>query len=125
MREFKTGATRDSEEGKLDYEGFLSPLVLQRFALYMNQHRLQADGQQRASDNWQKGIPKEAYMKSAWRHFMDWWLHHRGHSAKAAHDLEDVLCAVIFNVCGYLYETLKEKTGGIKEYEELVKEQEK
>jgi hypothetical protein len=66
MREFETGATRNPEEGKLDYEGFLSPLVLECYAKYMHEHRLQSDGKLRDSDNWQKGIPKEVYMKSGW-----------------------------------------------------------
>src|SRR5687768_4320669 len=35
MREFETGATRNLDNGKLDYEGFLSPLVMERFAEYM------------------------------------------------------------------------------------------
>ncbi len=56
-REFISGATRNSEEGKLDYEGFLSPLALARYAQYMHRHRELEDGTLRASDNWQKGIP--------------------------------------------------------------------
>ena len=107
MREFKTGATRDSEEGKYDYEGFYSPLVVKRFGQYMDKHRKQADGKLRDSDNWQKGIPKDAYIKSAWRHFMDWWMEHRGY--KSREGIEDALCALLFNVQGYLYEILKEK----------------
>jgi len=107
MREFKTGATRDSEEGKFDYEGFYSPLVVKRFGQYMDKHRKQADGKLRDSDNWQKGIPKDAYIKSAWRHFMDWWMEHRGY--KSREGIEDALCALMFNVMGYLYEILKDK----------------
>ena len=107
MREFKTGATRDDDVGKYDLEGFLSPIVLQRYAEYMNKHRKQADGKLRASDNWIKGIPKEAYIKSAFRHFMDWWLEHRGYESREG--LEDALCALLFNVQGYLYEHLKKK----------------
>lgn len=30
-REFKTGANRNSDEAKIDFEGFLSPLVLQKY----------------------------------------------------------------------------------------------
>ena len=107
MREFSTGATRDNDTDKYDYEGFLHPLVLERFAVYMNKHRKQADGKLRDSDNWQKGIPKDAYIKSAWRHFMDWWFEHRG--LKSREGLEDALCALMFNVMGYLYEHLKER----------------
>jgi len=56
MREFISGATRDDSEGKNDYEGYLSPLVLRRFGDYMTLHRKQADGKLRDSDNWQKGM---------------------------------------------------------------------
>jgi len=107
MRQFDTGATRDVEDGKLDYEGFLSPLVLHRFAEYMHLHRVQADGIARDSDNWQKGIPKDAYIKSGFRHFMDWWLEHRGYPSREG--LEDALCALLFNVQGYLHEVLTEE----------------
>lgn len=104
-REFDTGATRGTEEGKPDYEGFLSPLVLQRYGQYMNKHRIQSDGRPRSSDNWQKGIPLNVYIKSAWRHFLDWWLEHRGHSSREG--LEDALCGLLFNVMGYLHEKLQ------------------
>jgi hypothetical protein len=106
-RYFKTGATRDTDENKLDFEGFISPAVLKRYAEYMDKHRKQSDGNLRASDNWQKGIPKEAYMKSGWRHFFDWWSEHRGLGSREG--IEDALCAVIFNSMGYLHEHLKEK----------------
>ena len=105
MRTFDTGATRHSDEGKLDYEGFLSPLVLRRVAEYMNEHRVQADGKLRDSDNWQKGIPLNAYMKSMWRHFMELWAIHRGYYGSASRK-EEALCAVLFNASGYLHEML-------------------
>ena len=107
MRDFGTGATRNSDEGKYDYEGFISPLVLECYGRYMNKHRLQADGKLRDSDNWQKGIPKTAYMKSAWRHFFDWWKEHRGILTKDG--IEEALMALIFNTMGYAHEYLKEK----------------
>jgi len=107
IRQFKTGATRDTEEGKYDFEGFLSPLVLERFGEYMHKHRKQADGKLRDSDNWQKGIPQDAYIKSGFRHFMDWWKEHRGYGSREG--LEDALCALLFNVQGYLHEHLKDK----------------
>ena len=52
MRHFKSGATRDSDETKIDFEGFMSPLVIERFGEYMTKHRIQADGGLRDSDNW-------------------------------------------------------------------------
>jgi len=110
IREFKSGATRDIDLGKPDYEGFLSPLVIKRYGDYMNKHRLQPNGKLRDSDNWQRGMPKEEYIKSAWRHFMDWWLEHRGFESRDG--IEDALCAIIFNGMGYLHEILKEREYG-------------
>lgn len=109
MRQFETGATRDTDEGKLDYEGFISPLVLLRYAEYMHENRVQTDGNLRDSDNWQKGIPQEAYMKSKFRHFMETWMHHRGLGDLAGVDLERALCAELFNTMGYLHVVLEEK----------------
>lgn len=107
MRNFDTGATRDDDSTKYDFEGFLSPLVLERFGQYMHSHRTQADGKVRDSDNWQKGIPQDAYMKSGWRHFFDWWWIHRGCETWIAEKLEETLCALMFNTMGYLHEHLK------------------
>lgn len=107
MRTFGSGATRHTDIDKLDYEGFLSPLVLERYAQYLHKHRKQADGKLRDSDNWQKGIPRDAYIKSAWRHLMAWWKKHRGHETQE--EIEDDICAVIFNTMGYLHELLKDK----------------
>jgi hypothetical protein len=107
MRTFETGATRDSETGKIDYDGYLSPLVHKRFGEYMREHQTQADGKIRPSDNWKKGIPLSAYMKSGWRHFLVWWDCHHGNGTQE--DLENALCALYFNVGGYLHEVLRKK----------------
>lgn len=109
MRKFSSGATRDSDDTKIDFEGFLSPLVLRRFGEYMNRHRVQADGELRDSDNWQLGIPRDAYMKSMWRHFYDVWCCHRGHATLSSESQEEELCALLFNVQGYLHELLKSR----------------
>jgi hypothetical protein len=113
VRKFETGATRDTDTDKLDLEGFESPRVMLRYAEFMHKNRIQADGGLRTSDNWQKGMPKDAYIKSMMRHFMDVWLHHRGCGHLAKEDLETALCAMRFNVNGYLLETLKEKPGKV------------
>jgi len=109
MRQFETGATRDTDEDKLDFEGFLSPLAVEAFAMYMHHHRKQADGKLRDSDNWQKGIPRSEYMKSMFRHFMDLWKAHRGVGSA---DKVESLCALWFNVQGYLLEELKSLNTG-------------
>ena len=105
MRVFKTGATRNEDGDQFDYEGFLSPLVLRRFAEYMHGHRLQADGNFRSSDNWQKGMSLESYMKSGWRHFHDWWMEYDGYESREG--MEEALCGLLFNVQGFLHEILK------------------
>ena len=113
IRKFDTGATRTSEEGKNDYDGFLSYPVIEAFGDYMTVHRKQADGTMRASDNWQKGIPQDAYRKSMLRHCFDVWAICRGYERKDKIDghvltLKESLCALLFNVQGLLHEHLKE-----------------
>lgn len=110
-RYFEGGAYRDTNNGKPDYEGYLSPLSLEAYGRYMMRHQKQSDGVIRDSDNWQKGIPATEYMKSAWRHFIDWWKCHRQYqkqpSGYNASMLEEALCALMFNVMGYLHELMK------------------
>jgi len=114
MRNFETGATRDSEEGKFDYEGFLSPLALEAYGAYMNGHRKQTDGGLRASDNWQKGMSRDVYIKSAWRHLITLWKLHRGIACFDERDGHEVTkveaaCGLLFNTFGYIHEQLKEQ----------------
>lgn len=105
MRHFKSGAIRDDDNNKIDYEGFLSPLVIERFGQYMHKHRIQADGKLRDSDNWQKGFGKDVVMKSMWRHFFSVWKAHR-----QGVDNQEELCALLFNVMAYLHEELQKDT---------------
>lgn len=105
LRTFSTGATRDTDIGKLDYEGFLSPEVLERYAQYMHKHRKQADGTMRASDNWQLGLPTRECMKSLMRHVIDFWgIYRIGDCATIDQDLA---CAILFNVMAILFNELK------------------
>ena len=112
IRQFGSGATRSPDDGRDDPEGYLSPLVINRFNQYMTKHCIQTDGSVRASDNWQKGMPLSSYMKGMWRHMLHLWQRHRGWPVtdlKAALNKEEDLCAIIFNAQGYLHEVLKEK----------------
>ena len=77
-RTFDTGATRDSVDDKIDIEGFISPIVLVAYCKYMHKMRTQHKGEPRDSDNWQKGIPLDVYVKSMLRHTLDVWLINRG-----------------------------------------------
>jgi len=107
LKVFKTGATRNTDFGKPNYEAALSPLVIKCFGDYMVRHRMQPDGSVRKDDNWQKGMSFDSYMECGYRHFMDWWLEHRGHESRDG--LEDALCGLLFNVQGYLHEHLKKE----------------
>ncbi len=111
IRKFETGATRDTDTGKYDYEAFFSPLVLERRAEYMHKHRIQPDGSLRAGDNWQKGIPLDQYAKSEARHHHQFHKLHRGYPTVDEKgnpvDLQEAICALMFNLEGYLFELVK------------------
>ena len=112
MRTFAGGATRNKSDNKFAYEGFVSPHAIHAYGAYMHKHRKQADGTLRAPDNWQRGIPTEAYMDSLVRHVMDLWLLHRGGTpvdpdSKEPCNKKELLCAILFNVQGMLHEEVK------------------
>jgi len=110
MREFTDGAIRDTVEGKLSYVKGLSPIVLKRYLEYLDAHRTQADGKLRTFDNWKCGIPRDVYLDSLGRHFMDVWLLEYGFTAEDNHgvvDIEGALCGVLFNTMGMLHEIIK------------------
>lgn len=113
MRAFETGATRDTGEGKVDPEGFLSPTVMLQYYKFMNMNRLQSDGQLRDSDNWQKGIPLDTYMKSMHRHLLEAWMEHR--NIETENGQMAALCGLLFNVMGYMHEILK--TQGAQDFD--------
>jgi hypothetical protein len=100
-RQFDTGATRDTADDKIDFEGCLSPLVLESFAQYMLRATY-TDAGRRSSDNWQKGIPIDVYMKSLLRHTFELWIaHRRGEFNREAAD------GAFFNLQGFYHEHLK------------------
>ncbi len=117
IRKFESGATRDTDKNKLDYEGFLSPIVLRAYAEYLDKHRALPDGSTRDSDNWQ-GLFGEKHLdvciKSMFRHFVDVWTIHRGFEPRIEKGepvtLNDALGGVIFNAMAYWFKLLKEKT---------------
>lgn len=104
VRTFETGATRDVDDGKLDFDGFFSHYALEKFAEYMHKNRFQKDGTVRSSDNWKKGIPRDVFRKSAWRHFFSWWKKHQ-----LGEDTTEEACALMFNIMGDMHEFAKTK----------------
>ncbi len=111
IRKFETGAIRDTDHNKFDFEGFLSPLVIEEFGKYMHKHQLLTTGDLRPSDNWQQGIPRSQYMKSLIRHVFAAWHTHRYNEGE---NIIDSLCATIFNAQGYLFELLAEGKENIR-----------
>ena len=110
IRQFDTGANRNSDLEKMDFEGFLNPLVIERYGAYMHKHRKLADGTLRDSANWQKFFGddhKSVCMSSGWRHFLSWWKAHRGY--RTEEDIEESICALMFNAQAYLFKILSEK----------------
>lgn len=112
-RTFDTGATRDTGDGKLAYDRFLSPFVIRRYAEYMEKHRVQSDGTLREPDNWKKGIPLPVYRASLTRHVQEvneFTNPDDGFEVFGVtdyDDLEEALCATIFNAMGMLYEIIQ------------------
>jgi hypothetical protein len=106
IRLFETGATRNVEVDP-DIHGSTSPLALQMFGRYMQEHRLQADGTMRDADNWKKGITRDSYMRSMRRHLHDLELHYSGYGDLARDDLYAALSGLFFNVQGFMHEQMK------------------
>lgn len=118
IRKFSTGATRDTDNGKIDPEAFLDPLALAEYFEFMHRHRVQKDGGLRDGDNWQNGFTRKAIMKSLWRHAFDLWLMHREHAPVSKDCLElytlygrekamvESLNGVVFNAFAYMREIL-------------------
>lgn len=114
MRQYETGATRGSQKDKLSYSRFLDPGVLTEFCEYMQTHRFQIDGTVRDPDNWKKGILKDDYIDSLVRHTFDLWRAWNNGDIITDPDrgtvmtMRDLMCAIMFNVMGLLYEARKE-----------------
>ena len=112
VRKFDSGATRDTSEGKLEYARFMSPIVLKRFAEYMNLHRKQTDGNLREPDNWMNLFGdkhEDVCLDSLFRHVMDVWLINKGFQTEAREDIEPALCAILFNAQAWLFKVLMDK----------------
>ena len=106
MRKFLSGATRDNDEQKINIIDSFSPLVLRRFAQFMRDHNIKGGELKRNEANWKKGMPKQSYIESKARHFLDAWITHEGYEDG---DIEEMLCADLFNTMGHLHELLVAK----------------
>lgn len=103
MRHFASGATRDNDSRKLDFDAIFDPRVLEAFAHYMNICRETPEGL-READNWKHGFPMDVLMKSMWRHFFALWKSH--HEFNGDHPLV-AACALLFNVQAYMKQLIE------------------
>jgi hypothetical protein len=100
-----TGAYRDTEDGKPDYIGILSPLVIRAFGEYMVRHRRQSDGRYRGDSNWKRGQDKAHYLRSLSRHYQDLMLEIDGYDSRDG--IDEALGGLMFNLQGFWLELLK------------------
>jgi hypothetical protein len=112
LRKSKTGAIRNSEDGKIRYAGALSPLILEAYGKYIERHSHLADGTRRNNKNWQKlfGTPEEhrdVCIESAWRHFIDVLMEHDGYESRDG--IEEALGGLMFNIQAIWFSILKER----------------
>lgn len=119
VRTFESGAFRDTDGDKLQFSRSLSPIVLIRYTEFISKHNSTKAGKRR-EDNWKKGFPREAYMESKFRHFMETWLIQDGLKDYpdldpkciediALEELIESLCAELFNTQGFLHVLLLEQ----------------
>jgi len=94
---FKSGAIRDTQEGKLDFVETLSFTALHRYIAYMTGKK-----KKYGSGNFKKGIPIESYEKSLMRHIDKYFRnkYEGGDDEKG----EDHLAAIVFNTLGIMHE---------------------
>jgi hypothetical protein len=110
MRKFSTGAIRDDDKNKINYEKGLSPLVLEAYGEFMRGNNMMPDGSYRDEGNWKKGFTKQSYMESKWRHFMTtWMIHDEFIEDPTCAKIIKSLCAELFNTMGYLHVVLLER----------------
>lgn len=112
LRMSESGAIRNSDIGKINYQGALSPLILEAYGKYIEKHSLLPDGTRRNNKNWQKLFGtveehKEVCIESAWRHFIDVLMEHDGYESRDG--LDEALGGLMFNIQGYWFAELKER----------------
>ncbi len=101
-REFKTGAIRDTEEGKEDYIESISWLTLKRYSDYMKVQEAKY-----GRGNWLKGIDVDSYERSLMRHLQK-YISSKYYDVNSEPDV-DHLSAALFNLQGLIHEEEKLK----------------
>jgi hypothetical protein len=97
IREFSTGAIRDTEDDKEDYIETISWTAMRRYAQYMTGKK-----KKYGEGNFKKGIPIDAYERSLLRHIQKYLANkHEGQNIEKE---EDHLSAILFNCFGIIHE---------------------
>jgi hypothetical protein len=99
-RTFKSGAIRDSEEGKEDYIETISWTAFKRYAQYMTEKKSKY-----GAGNFKKGIDIESYERSLVRHLQK-YLANKYEGGEVEKD-QDHLSAMLFNIFGIIHEEEK------------------
>ena len=94
---FKTGAIRDSQEGKEDYIETISWTAMKRYAQYMTGKKAKY-----GAGNFKKGIDIESYESSLLRHVQK-YLANKYEGGNIEKE-EDHLSAILFNAFGIIHE---------------------
>jgi hypothetical protein len=101
VREFKTGAIRDTEDGKNDFIETISWTAFDRYAGYMTGKK-----KKYGEGNFKKGITIDAYERSLVRHLVKYLKNkHEGGQDELE---EDHLSALVFNIFGIMHEESKD-----------------
>ncbi len=79
VRILESGASRDTDNGKFEYLGFMHPLNDYSFAKYMHKHRFMSDGSMRDANNWWGGFGLDVCIQSLARHIEDLKLIYAGY----------------------------------------------
>lgn len=96
LTNFKSGAIRDSQEGKPNFYECMSPFAMWRYGEYMEKN-----AQKYGADNWTKGIPIESYMQSLERHLLKLKMELKYGYIK---EEGDHASAILFNIMGLIHE---------------------
>lgn len=109
VTKFATGAIRDSQDGKPDFFETQSMLAWWRYAQYMTEKK-----KKYGEGNFKKGITKESYLKSAFRHLTKMMIiedckKYGWPVPEWAESREDHPCGLLFNTLGYMHEQEVEK----------------
>ena len=99
---FKTGAIRDSQEGKEDYTETISWTAFKRYSQYMTGKKVKYGG-----GNFKKGIPITNYEQSLLRHVQKYMSNKYENGTTELE--EDHLSALLFNIFGIMHEEEQEK----------------